>query len=189
VTSIKPGRYRNRAATDILEPGSEHQALRRRGRARVGQYTAAASSTRSRLLKVGVKTIEDEHPLGPHRPATILAKSRTSAWQDRAVARARADVGHADALGFGQVTASGYPGESAGLLSNYSHWRPIGIATMSYGYGLSVTPLQLAHAYATIGAEGVRRGRSSFLRVDGPVAGERVLDERTARTDQMLEAW
>jgi cell division protein FtsI (penicillin-binding protein 3) len=83
-------------------------------------------------------------------------------------------------LGFGQVTTSGYPGESAGLLSNHSHWRPIGVATLSYGYGLSVTPLQLAQAYATLGAGGIRRP-VTFLRVDSSVGGERVLDERVAR--------
>ena len=53
------------------------------------------------------------------------------------------------------------------MLSNYSHWRPIGIATLSHGYGLSVTPLQLAHAYATIGAGGIKRP-ISFERVSGP---------------------
>jgi membrane carboxypeptidase/penicillin-binding protein len=73
------------------------------------------------------------------------------------------------------VTGSGYPGESAGMLSHYSHWRPIGIATLSHGYGISVTPLQLAHAYATIGAGGIKRP-ISFERVSGPVAGERVMD-------------
>ena len=83
-------------------------------------------------------------------------------------------------LGFGQVTTSGYPGESAGLLPAYSQWRPIGIVTMSHGYGLSVTPLQLAHAYATIGAFGIMRP-VSFLRVEGPPPGERALDERVCR--------
>ncbi len=65
------------------------------------------------------------------------------------------------------------------MLSNYSHWRPIGIATLSHGYGLSVTPLQLAHAYATIGAGGIKRP-ISFERVTGPVRGERVLDPKVA---------
>jgi cell division protein FtsI (penicillin-binding protein 3) len=83
-------------------------------------------------------------------------------------------------LGFGEVTSSGYPGESAGLLPAYSQWRPIGIVTMSHGYGLSVTPLQLAHAYATIGALGVARP-VSFLAADAPVAGTRVLEGPTCR--------
>jgi cell division protein FtsI (penicillin-binding protein 3) len=77
-------------------------------------------------------------------------------------------------LGFGQVTASGFPGESAGQLSNYSHWRSVLIGSMSHGYGLSVTTLQLAQGYATLGALGLRRP-VSLLRVDDPVPGERVL--------------
>jgi len=83
-------------------------------------------------------------------------------------------------FGFGQVTSSGFPGESAGLLSHYSHWRPIGIVTMSHGYGISVTPLQLTHAYATLGAFGVSRP-VSFLRVDAPPAGTRALDPGVSR--------
>ena len=66
------------------------------------------------------------------------------------------------------------------MLSNYSHWRPIGIATLSHGYGLSVTPLQLAHAYATIGAGGIKRP-ISFERISGRVRGEQVLDPKVAR--------
>jgi cell division protein FtsI (penicillin-binding protein 3) len=67
------------------------------------------------------------------------------------------------------------------MLSNYSHWRPIGIATLSHGYGLSVTPLQLAHAYATIGAGGIKRP-ISFERLAPGVAvpGEQVMDPRVA---------
>jgi cell division protein FtsI (penicillin-binding protein 3) len=66
------------------------------------------------------------------------------------------------------------------MLSNYAHWRPIGIATLSHGYGLSVTPLQLAHAYATIGAGGIKRP-ISFEKITGPVPGERVMDPKVAR--------
>ena len=83
-------------------------------------------------------------------------------------------------FGFGQVTTSGYPGESAGLLSNYSQWRPIGIATMSHGYGVSVTPLQLAHAYSTLGTFGLVKP-ISFMRVDSPPPGQRVMDDHAAR--------
>jgi cell division protein FtsI (penicillin-binding protein 3) len=83
-------------------------------------------------------------------------------------------------LGFGQVTTSGYPGESAGLLPHYSHWRPVGISSMSRGYGLSITPLQLAHAYATVAAQGMSRP-ISFLRVETAPAGERALDPGVSR--------
>jgi cell division protein FtsI (penicillin-binding protein 3) len=91
-------------------------------------------------------------------------------------------------LGFGQVTTSGYPGESAGLLPHYSHWRPVGISSMSRGYGLSITPLQLAHAYATVASYGVARP-VSFLRVDSPPEGTRALDAGAARVlVHLLEA-
>ncbi len=96
--------------------------------------------------------------------------------------------GALDSFGFGRVTGSGFPGESAGILTGYEHWRSIGQATMAYGYGLSVTPLQLAQAYAVLGAGGVRRP-ISLRKVDAPPAGDSVLPEPVARElVQMLES-
>jgi cell division protein FtsI (penicillin-binding protein 3) len=84
-------------------------------------------------------------------------------------------------FGFGQLATSGYPGESAGLLAPLHTWRPIDIATMSHGYGISVTTLQLAHAYATVGALGISRP-ISFLRVDSAAPeGARVMDPGLCR--------
>ena len=101
--------------------------------------------------------------------------------QGRAVARARADVRHARGARLRPGDhQSGYPGESAGLLPHFSHWRPVGISSMSRGYGLSITPLQLAHAYATVASYGVARP-ISFLRVESPPEGERALDESVSR--------
>jgi cell division protein FtsI (penicillin-binding protein 3) len=124
---------------------------------------------------------EDEHNLGAIDLATILAKSSNVGMAKVALSLKPEQIWSTlSALGLGQVTGGGYPGESAGTLSNYSHWRPVGIATMSHGYGLSVTSLQLAHAYATIGAGGIKRP-ISFERVSGPVPGEQVLDPKVAR--------
>jgi cell division protein FtsI (penicillin-binding protein 3) len=93
-----------------------------------------------------------------------------------------------DRLGFGRVTGSGFPGESAGILTSPDHWRPIGQATMSYGYGLSVTPLQLAQAYAVLGAGGIRRP-VSLRQLEAPPPGERVIDETVANElVRMMEA-
>jgi cell division protein FtsI (penicillin-binding protein 3) len=82
-------------------------------------------------------------------------------------------------LGFGQVTTSGFPGESAGLLSGYAHWRNITIATLSHGYRLSVTPLQLAQALCDAGrmASAGRCRWGSIRR-----CGQRVLVEPVARS-------
>jgi cell division protein FtsI (penicillin-binding protein 3) len=146
-----------------------------------GQYRPdSIVDTSPGFLKVGNKVEEDEHNLGAIDLATILAKSSNVGMAKVALSLAPKQIWDTlSALGLGQVTGSGFPGESAGTLSHYDHWRPVGIATISHGYGLSVTPLQLAHAYATIGAGGVKRP-ISFERVSGPVPGEQVLDPKVA---------
>jgi cell division protein FtsI (penicillin-binding protein 3) len=180
---LKPELYRNRAATDIFEPGSSVKPFIMAAALASGQYRAdSVVDTSPGFIKVGTKVFEDEHNLGTIDLATILAKSSNVGTAKVALSLQPEQIWSTlSALGLGQVTGSGYPGESAGMLSNYAHWRPIGIATLSHGYGLSVTPLQLAHAYATLGAGGVRRP-ISFERVSGPVQGERVLDPKVAAT-------
>jgi cell division protein FtsI (penicillin-binding protein 3) len=179
---LKPDLYRNRAATDIFEPGSSIKPFIMAAALASGQYRPdSVVDTSPGFLKVGTKVFEDEHNLGAVDLATILAKSSNVGTAKVALSLQPEQIwGTLTNLGLGQVTGSSYPGESAGMLSNYSHWRPIGIATLSHGYGLSVTPLQLAHAYATLGAGGVKRPLT-FERVTGPVAGDQVLDPKVAR--------
>jgi cell division protein FtsI (penicillin-binding protein 3) len=86
-------------------------------------------------------------------------------------------------LGFGVPTDSGFPGESAGLLSSYRGWNEIETATLAFGYGISTTPLQLAQAYATIASGGIKRP-VTFLRQVDPPAGKRVITTRVA--DQLI---
>jgi cell division protein FtsI (penicillin-binding protein 3) len=179
---LKPDLYRNRAATDIFEPGSSIKPFIMAAALASGQYRPdSVVDTSPGFLKVGTKVFEDEHNLGAIDLATILAKSSNVGTAKVALSLQPEQIwGTLTNLGLGQVTGSSYPGESAGMLSNYSHWRPIGIATLSHGYGLSVTPLQLAHAYATLGAGGVKRPLT-FERVTGPVPGDQVLDPKVAR--------
>lgn len=173
--------YRNLAATDFFEPGSSIKPFVVAAALSSGKYDDH-SIVDNGPLQVGVKFIETEHPLGPSDIATVLAKSSNPGMARIALTLPPELIWNTlNTLGFGQVSTSGYPGESAGVLSNYTHWRPISIATLAYGYGLSVTPLQLAHAYATLGALGVARP-VSFLRVDAPPTGERVLDPKVCRT-------
>ena len=178
---LKPDLYRNRAATDIFEPGSSVKPFIMAAALASGQYRPdSVIDTSPGFLKVGSKIEEDEHDLGSIDLATILAKSSNVGTAKVALSLKPEEIWSTlTALGLGQVTGSGFPGESAGMLSNYSHWRPVGIATLSHGYGLSVTPLQLAHAYATIGASGVRRP-VTFERVTGPVPGVQALDPKVA---------
>ena len=179
---MKPGVYRNRAATDLIEPGSSFKPFVVAAGLASGKYDERSIiDTSPGMYKVGIKVVEDPHDFGAINLATILAKSSNVGMARLALSLEPEQIyGTLTKFGFGQVTTSGYPGESAGLLSEYTHWRPVGIATLAYGYGVSVTPLQLAHAYATLGAMGIARS-VSFLRVDGPVVGERVIDENVAR--------
>ena len=176
------GRYRNRAATDIFEPGSSVKPFFVAAAIASGKFNAASViDTNPGFIKVGMKVIEDEHNLGPVDLATILAKSSNVGMAHIALALDKASIWNTlTSLGFGQVSATGFPGESAGVLTHYSHWRDLTVATLAHGYGLSVTPLQLAQSYATLGALGVRRPLT-FRREHGLVAGEQVLDPQVCR--------
>ena len=174
--------YRNRAATDIFEPGSSMKPFWVAAALAAGKYDSRSIiDTSPGFFKVGAKIFEDEHNLGAIDIATVLAKSSNVGMAHIALTLAPQQVWTTlTHLGFGEVSTSGYPGESAGLLPPYSQWRPIGIVTMSHGYGLSVTPLQLAHAYATIGGLGLARP-VSFLAVTEAVPGVRVLEGSACR--------
>jgi len=92
-----------------------------------------------------------------------------------------------DRFGLGSLTASGFPGESAGTLTHYDHWRPISQATLAYGYGLSLTPLQLAQAYAVLASEGQLRP-VSLVALDQPAIGDQVISKESATAvRRMLE--
>jgi cell division protein FtsI (penicillin-binding protein 3) len=82
-------------------------------------------------------------------------------------------------FGLGSLTTSGFPGESAGLLTHYNHWQQISQATLAYGYGVSVTPLQLAQAYAALGSGGIARP-VSLVAVEKAPRGERIVSQDTA---------
>lgn len=86
-------------------------------------------------------------------------------------------------MGFGSATSSGFPGESAGVLSSSIKSGSFVLATVSYGYGMSVTPLQLAQAYAVLGAGGVKHP-ITFIKHEGDlhnIEGEQIIDSVVAR--------
>ena len=175
-------RYRNRAVTDIIEPGSSIKPFVLAAALESGRYrTDTIIDTEPGSMRIGARTIQDKRNLGAANLSVILARSSNVGMAKIALSLEREQLHRVlRDFGFGAVTASGFPGESAGLLSSHAQWRPIGVATLSYGYGMSSTPLQLAQAYATVGALGVRRP-VTFRKVDGPVPGERVLSEKVSR--------
>jgi cell division protein FtsI (penicillin-binding protein 3) len=175
-------RYRNRATNDVFEPGSSIKPFTVAAGMETGRFHAnTVIDTSPGMVRVGIKTVKDKRNLGAIDLTTVLAKSSNVGVVK--IAQTLRPEQMRDALeefGFGRVTGSGYPGESAGILPQARHWREINQATMAYGYGLSVTPLQLAQAYAVLGSGGILRP-VSLRRLDVAPEGERVLDEPVAR--------
>ena len=177
----KTGAVRNRAATDMMEPGSSIKPFIVAAALESGRYDASSVIDTSPIMVDG-KYLEDEHPLGTVGLVKVLAKSSNVGMAKIALSLDKEQIWTMlTQFGFGRLTASGYPGESVGTLSsNYQKWRPHLVSSLSRGYALSVTPLQLAQAYATLGSLGVAHP-VSMLRVDGEVTGQRVMSERNAR--------
>jgi cell division protein FtsI (penicillin-binding protein 3) len=178
---LRPEQMRNRAVTDMFEPGSTMKPFTVAAALESGKYTARSLfNTNPGTLTVYNKTIRDHDNYGVIDMGTIITKSSNVASAQIALALPRETLPtFFSRIGFGKTTGSGFPGESAGLLQPPQRWRPVEVATMSYGYGLTVTALQLAQSYATIASGGIYRP-VSFLKVNDPVPGQRVLDEKIA---------
>ncbi len=175
-------RYRNRATNDVFEPGSSIKPFTVAAGMETGRFHAnTVIDTSPGMVRVGIKTVKDKRNLGAIDLTTVLAKSSNVGVVKIAQTLKPEQMREAlEQFGFGRVTGSGYPGESAGILPQARHWREINQATMAYGYGLSVTPLQLAQAYAVLGSGGIFRS-VSLRRLDVAPEGVRVLDEAVAR--------
>ena len=182
-------RYRNRAITDIFEPGSSLKPLVVAAALESGQYRPSSIvDTAPGFIDVGPKRIEDTRNLGRVSLTTILARSSNVGITKLAMTLQPDQLWDTmTRFGFGALTSSGFPGESAGMLTHYSHWQPISQATLAYGYGVSVTPLQLAQAYAAIGDQGSMRP-ISLVALDQPNEAQQVISEDTAvAVRRMLE--
>lgn len=182
-------RYRNRAITDIFEPGSSIKPLIIAAALESGQYRPnSVVDTAPGSVTVGVKKIEDSRNLGRISLTTILALSSNVGVTKVAMTLQPEQLWDTmSQFGLGEMTTSGFPGESAGMLTHFSNWRPISQATIAYGYGISVTPLQLAQAYAALGNDGIMQPISLFA-LDDNAEGERIISSDTANAvREMLE--
>ncbi|MDH3273221.1 MAG: penicillin-binding transpeptidase domain-containing protein [Gammaproteobacteria bacterium] len=182
-------RYRNRAITDIFEPGSSIKPLVVAAALESGEYRpSSVIDTAPGYVVVGPKTIEDSRNLGRISLTTILARSSNVGVTKLAMSLQSDQLWNTmTQFGLGSLTASGFPGESAGLLTHFNHWRPISQATLAYGYGLSVTPLQLAQAYGVLGNNGQLRP-ISLVALDQPAEGDQIISRDSATAvRRMLE--
>lgn len=174
-------RYRNRAITDIFEPGSSIKPLIIAAALESGRYRATSMvDTSPGYVVVGPKKIEDTKNLGRVSLTTVLSRSSNVGATKIAMSLEADQLWRTmSRFGLGELTSSGFPGESAGLLTHYEDWRQINQATLGYGYGVSVTPLQLAQAYAAIGNGGVIH-QVTLVSLDEPGRAERVISRDTA---------
>ena len=174
-------RYRNRAITDIFEPGSSIKPLILAAALESGRYRANSMiDTSPGYVVVGPKRIEDTSDLGRVSLTTVLSRSSNVGITKIAMSLEADQLWQSmTRFGFGALTSSGFPGESAGLLTHYNDWRQISQATLGYGYGVSVTPLQLTQAYAVLGASGQIRP-VSLVALDAPNAGSKIISSETA---------
>jgi len=149
---------RNRAATDEFEPGSTVKPFTVAVALQSGYNAESEIDTDPGFVRVGNFTIRDPSNRGVLNLSQIIAKSSQVGISKLALTLNEYDVWALfQNVGFGQSTGFGFPGERAGYLPNHRRWTDIERATFAYGYGLTVTPLQLASAYLAIASGGMRR--------------------------------
>ncbi len=170
---------KNRAVTDVFEPGSTFKPLTVAAALESGNFKPE-SIIDTTPFNLGSKLIGDDRCEGELNLEMILVKScNAGAARISLATEPKVFFDTLTKLGISQITASGFPGEVRGSLGNYQNWRPIKQATLSYGYGVSVTPLQLAKAYAAIANGGIVN-QISIEKIKVKSNGERALSEDTA---------
>ncbi|EIM40306.1 MULTISPECIES: penicillin-binding protein PBP3 [Acinetobacter] len=176
---------RNRGAVDSFEPGSTMKPLTVAMALESGKYTAnSVVNTTPGSMRVGNHTIRDTHNYGQLTLGGIIQKSSNVGVAKLALSLPYETLPtFYKRLGFGQRSAVKFPGESAGLILPPSKWNVSEVATMSYGYGLNATVLQLADAYAMLANKGVKVPLSLYKLEEQP-KGEQMIDPKIA--DQVL---
>ena len=189
------GALRNRAITDLFEPGSTLKTFTAIAAIESGRYTPGTMiNTSPGRMRVGRDWVSDRgQDFGEISLEEMLVNS-----SNVASAKIALDLGHEalrDVLlrvGFGENPASGFPGERAGVMPNHRVWHDIEVATLSFGYGMSTSALQLAQAYSVIANDGFKVP-VTFLKngneMDGAAAPQQVIDAGViAQVTDMLKA-
>jgi cell division protein FtsI (penicillin-binding protein 3) len=180
---------RNRVVTDTFEPGSTLKPFSVAAALDSGRVTPQMRiNTAPGKMTIGNRTIGDAHPHGVLSVEEVVAKSSNVGTAKIALDLPAQTLWDTyTSVGFGQVPRIGFQGAAAGRLRPYRAWRPIEQATIAYGYGVSVSLLQLARAYTVFARDG-DVVPLSLLKSSGPVAGVQVLKRQTARAMRhMLE--
>ncbi|OCX91160.1 MAG: cell division protein [Pseudomonas sp. CO183] len=188
--NLQPAAMRNRAMIDVFEPGSTVKPFSIAAALGTGKYQPdSVVNTLPGWMRIGRYTIRDVSRGGMLSLTGILMKS-----SNVGISKIALDIGAEPVYavmqqaGFGQDTGLGFPGERVGNLPNHRKWRDAETASLAYGYGLSVTAVQLAHAYAVLGNQG-SNVPLSLLRLDRAQDGVQVIDKQISGIVlQMLRA-
>ena len=184
---MQPQATRNRAVTDVFEPGSTMKPITIAAALESGRWKPYYKvETAPGYMRVKGNTIRDTKNYGDLDVGGVLEKSSNVGISKIALAMdADEQWSMYQKMGFGAVTGSGFPGEVGGQLTLNALNNDFERASMSFGYGVSVTPLQLAHAYTAIAADGVLRPVNFLYDEDREpgkqVEGQRVMSVETAR--------
>ena len=169
-----PGRdtdgMRNRAVTDVIEPGSVMKPIAMASvlENRIATPTTPIETSPGYTVISG-HTIRDHNNYGLLDATGVLTKSSNVGITQLALQLEPEQMWDTyRRFGFGEATGTGFPGESAGVLRSHRRWRRLEQATISYGYGISATPLQVAQAYATIANGGKLRQPAFIQGSDNP---------------------
>ncbi|WP_417705739.1 peptidoglycan D,D-transpeptidase FtsI family protein [Pseudomonas sp.] len=185
--NLTPAAMRNRAMIDVFEPGSTIKPLSMAAALETGRWKPSdIVQVGNGTLQIGRYTIRDvSRTQGPALDLTgILINSSNVGMSKVAFDVGGEQLHHVFSnLGFGRDTGLGFPGERVGNLPNHRQWREAETATLSYGYGLSVTAVQLAHAYAAL-ANGGGMTPLSMIRVDEKPSTMQVVPAEVAKTVQ-----
>ena len=180
---LSGAQLRNRAVTDTFEPGSTLKPFTAALALETGKFRFdSIINCAPGKLTIGKATISDAHPHGALTLAQVIQKSSNVGAAKIALTFAPQEMWEMfDAVGFGQVSRLGFPGEVSGRLRPWKSWRPIEQATMSFGHGISVSLLQLARAYSVFARDGdlipLTLARTEAL----PLHGTPVFSQQTAR--------
>ncbi len=166
--NLNPANMRNRALTDLMEPGSTMKPFTVSAALESGRYTPDTKlDTSPGYIRVRQKTIRDHRNYGVLDLTGVITKS-----SNVGATKIAHDLGaesmweYLTRAGFGQSTMTGFPGEAVGQLPYPEEMNDLRLATVSYGYGLAVTPLQLAEAYTSF-VDGCRKPASLLLNQEG----------------------
>ena len=180
--NLSGAQLRNRALTDIFEPGSTMKPFTVALALETGRVTPDTPiQTAPGRITIGGATISDSHPHGVLTVAEVVQKSSNVGTVKMAMQMPAREMWEMFAqIGLGQKPRIDFPGAVTGRLRPYKTWRPIEQATMSYGYGLSASLFQLARAYTVFARDG-ELIPVTIQRHDEPAVGQRVMSAKTAR--------